>query len=316
MFTRDPKSLQIRPWSSNRLATGRSLPTPNTPRVKEMQELFEQIEAASTWIRERWSATPKAGLILGTGLGGLARQITVDVTIAYEQIPHFPRSTAPSHAGQLICGHLHGVPIMAMEGRIHYYEGYSLQEVTFPVRVMKALGADTLIVTNAVGGMNPQFDLADIVILDDHINLIPDNPLRGINDDRLGSRFPDMSQPYNKQLVQAAKQIALKLGIPAHSGVLVAVPGPNLETRAEYRMLRAMGADVVGMSTVPEIIVAAHASMKAIAFSIVTDMCLPDALEPADIQKIIQVAGEGGQRLERLLVELFRSVINGKPGDS
>ena len=276
-----------------------------------MHGLYDQIEAAREWIAQRWAETPSVGLILGTGLGGLAKQIDVAVRFDYKEIPNFPTSTAPSHAGQLICGTLHGIPLMAMEGRFHYYEGYSLQQVTFPVRVMKALGADTLIVTNAVGGMNPHYELADIVILDDHINLIPDNPLRGVNDDRLGPRFPDMSQPFDKQLVQAARTAALNLGIPAHTGVLVAVPGPNLETRAEYRMLRGMGADVVGMSTVPEVIVAAHASMRAIGFSIVTDMCLPDALEPANINKIIEVAGEGGRRLEKLLVELFRTSLKG-----
>jgi purine-nucleoside phosphorylase len=196
---------------------------------------------------------------------------------------------------------------MAMEGRFHYYEGYSLRQVTFPVRVMRALGAGTLLLTSAVGGMNPQYRLADIAILDDHINLMPDNPLRGINDDRLGPRFPDMSQPYRRTLVEAASETALQLGIAAHRSVLVAVPGPNLETRAEYRMLRLVGADVVGMSTVPECIAALHGGMQVAAFSVVTDMCLPDALEPAEIERIIAVANEGGQKLERLLLALFRN---------
>jgi len=262
-------------------------------------------EAANT-INLQWpNAAPRVGLILGTGLGGLAEQIEVAVRIPYSEIPYFPESTAPSHAGQLICGQLHGIPLVAMEGRLHYYEGYSLQEVTFPVRMMKALGADTLVVTSAVGGMNPHYSLADIVILEDHINLMPDNPLRGVNDDSLGPRFPDMCEPYTRDLIALAKEAALKLSITAHSGVLVAVPGPNLETRAEYRMLRKMGADIVGMSTVPEIIVALHAGMKTLGFSIVTDMCLPDALEPVDIEKILAVAAEGGGQLERLLSELF-----------
>ncbi len=274
-----------------------------------MTGLWEQIEEASSWIAAQWSGHPEVGLILGTGLGGLAGQIEIDCRLPYERIPHFPHSTAPSHAGQLICGSLQGVPVMAMEGRFHYYEGYSLQQVTFPVRVMRAMGASTLIVTSAVGGMNPQFELADIVILEDHINLMPDNPLRGINDDRLGPRFPDMSQPYDRALIATSKQIALKHGIPAHTGVLVAVPGPNLESRAEYRMLRTIGADVVGMSTVPEVIVAAHAGMRTAGFSIVTDMCLPDALEPADIDRIIAIAGEGGRHLERLLPELIRTAF-------
>jgi purine-nucleoside phosphorylase len=248
---------------------------------------------------------PQFGLILGTGLGGLSEQIDVAARIPYSDIPHFPESTAPSHSGQLVCGRLHDVPVVAMEGRQHFYEGYTLQQVTFPVRVMKALGAETLIVTSAVGGMNPQYSLADIVILEDHINLLPDNPLRGINDDSLGPRFPDMSEPYTRELLEQAAATALELSITAHKGVLVAVPGPNLETRAEYRMLRHFGADIVGMSTIPEIIVAVHAGMRTLGFSIVTDMCLPDALEPANIDRILAVAADGGSKLERLLFELF-----------
>lgn len=267
--------------------------------------LWDEVQEAGAWLASRWGSAPRAGLILGTGLGGLAARIKVDVEISYSEIPHFAKSTAPSHTGKLMCGTLEGVAVMAMEGRFHYYEGYSLRQVTFPVRVMKAMGADTLVLTSAVGGMNPQYSLGDLVILDDHINLIPDNPLRGINDDRLGPRFPDMSQPYDRSLIDQARRIALQLGISAHKGVLVAVPGPNLETRAEYRMLRAMGADVVGMSTVPECIAAVHAGLKTLAFAIVTDMCLPDALEPADIEKIIRVAGEGGERLEQILIRLF-----------
>jgi purine-nucleoside phosphorylase len=272
-----------------------------------MQGLWDELNAARQFITGLWPGAPRCGLILGTGLGSLARRIQTDVAIPYAEIPGFPRSTAPSHTGQLVCGTLEGVPIVALEGRHHYYEGYALQQVTFPVRVIRALGADTLVLTNAVGGLNPQYSLADIVILDDHISLLPDNPLRGPNDDRLGPRFPDMSSPYHPGLVAAAATAALKLGLPAHKGVLVAVAGPNLETRAEYRMLRLIGADVVGMSTVPECIAAAHAGLRCLAFSIVTDMCLPDALEPASIENIVRVAGEGGQRLEQLLVELFRS---------
>jgi purine-nucleoside phosphorylase len=200
-----------------------------------------------------------------------------------------------------VLGSLEGVPLVAMEGRFHFYEGWSMRQITFPVRVMKALGVNTLIVTNAAGGMNPQHALADLLIIDDHINLLPDNPLRGVNDDTLGPRFPDMSQPYDRELVALAKQTALELAIPAHSGVLVAVSGPNLETRAEYRMLRAMGADVVSMSTVPEVIVAVHAGLRVLGFSVITDMCLPDALEPAKLEKILEVAAIGGERLSRLI---------------
>ena len=271
-----------------------------------MDQIRQQATEAVESIRQLWAGKPAVGMILGTGLGGLTEQVKVECRIPYSEIPHFPESTAPSHAGQLVCGTLHGVSIVAMEGRFHYYEGYSLQQVTFPIRVMKALGAETLIVTSAVGGLNPQFQLADIVILEDHINLLPDNPLRGINDDKLGPRFPDMSEPYSHDMVDAARQVALDLSLPAHTGVLVVVAGPNLETRAEYRMLRLMGADVVGMSTVPEIIVANHAGMKTVGFSVVTDMCLPDALEPANIDNILAVAADGGAKLEQLISELFR----------
>ncbi|GDY10247.1 purine nucleoside phosphorylase [Planctomycetia bacterium] len=270
-----------------------------------MLGLAKQIDEAAAFIRSRWLGIPKAGMILGTGLGGLAAQITSKTAIPYAEIPHFPASTSPSHAGQLVCGELRGVPIVAMEGRFHFYEGYSMQQVTFPVRVMKALGADTLIVTNAAGGMNPHFELSDVVVIDDQINLMGDNPLRGINDDKLGPRFPDMCEPYSRELGTIALQAALELGITAHRGVFVAVAGPNLETRAEYRMLRGMGADVVGMSTVPEVLVAVHAGLRVLGFSIVTDICLPDALEPVDIQKILAVAAKGGEKLSRLIPKVF-----------
>jgi purine-nucleoside phosphorylase len=263
--------------------------------------LAAKIDEAAAAVREKWSGTPRVGLILGTGLGGLAEQIDQEAVIAYGDIPNFPESTVESHAGQLVCGTLSGVPIVAMEGRFHFYEGYSMQQVTFPVRVMKALGIEILVVTNAAGGMNPQQQLADLMIIEDQINLMGDNPLRGINDDNLGPRFPDMCEPYDQKLISLASLSALELGIRAHTGVFIAVSGPNLETRAEYRMLRGMGADVVGMSTVPEVIVAKHASLRVLGFSIVTDMCLPDALEPVDIAKILKVAAEGGEKLARLI---------------
>lgn len=270
-----------------------------------MSSLFERVEVARDFILNRVPESPRVGMILGTGLGGLAERIEQPVAIPYAEIPHFSESTVESHAGQLVCGQLRGQRVVAMEGRFHYYEGYSLEEVTFPVRVMKALGAEFLFVTSAVGGMNPQYRLADIVILEDHINLLPENPLRGPNDDRLGPRFPDMCRPYDPELIEQSKARALDLKIAAHTGVLAAVPGPNLETRAEYRMLRLIGADVVGMSTVPEILVAAHCGLRAAAFSVVTDICLPDALEPVDIESIIAVAGEGGKKLSQLLPELI-----------
>lgn len=273
-----------------------------------MQGLVEQIETAVSFIQQSWKGQAKVGMILGTGLGGLTEQIEIQAAIPYGDIPHFPISTAPSHAGRLVCGTLFGVPIVAMEGRFHYYEGYSLQQVTFPVRVMKALGADTLLVTNAAGGINPQLDLADIVVIEDHINLMPDNPLRGVNDDRLGPRWPDLCEPYNRHLISLARSAALELGIHVHKGVFVAVPGPNLETRAEYRMLKAYGADVVGMSTVPEVLVAIHSSMKVLGFSVVTDLCLPDHLEPVDIQKILANAAIGGQKLAKLIPRVIQQL--------
>ena len=276
-----------------------------------MLGLARQIDEAVAVVRSRWSGIPKVGLILGTGLGGLAEQVTHKAIVRYDDIPHFPTSTVQSHAGQLVCGVLRGVPIVAMEGRFHFYEGYSLQQVTFPVRVMKALGADTLIVTNAAGGMNPKYELGDVMVIDDHINLMGDNPLRGINDDSLGPRFPDMCEPYSRELSALALQAASELGIKAHQGVFIAVAGPNLETRAEYRMLRGMGADVVGMSTVPEVLVAKHAGLKVLGFSIVTDLCVPDALEPVELKKILAVAALGGEKLARLIPKVLEVGMDG-----
>ncbi|QDU09735.1 purine-nucleoside phosphorylase [Gimesia aquarii] len=273
-----------------------------------MQGLVEKINDAVEFLNPQINQYPQIGLILGTGLGDLSQQINQDISINYETIPHFPHSTVESHAGQLVFGTLNGTPIVAMEGRFHYYEGYSMKEVTFPVRVMKALGVETLIITNAAGGMNPNYQLADIMIIEDQINLMGDNPLRGINDDRLGVRFPDMSEPYDQRLIGLAEEMALELKIRTQIGSFVAVTGPNLETRAEYRMLRQMGADCVGMSTVPECIVANHASMKVLGLSVVTDICLPDALEPVEISKILKVAAEGGQKLARLIPQIIANL--------
>jgi purine-nucleoside phosphorylase len=266
-----------------------------------MLDLYDKIQDAVTFIRRAWNKTPHAGIILGTGLGPLVERIQIDVTLDYSDIPHFLRSTATSHRGRLVCGTLCGLPVMAMEGRFHMYEGYALKEITLPVRIMKALGAELLVVSNACGGMNPFYHPGDIMLIDDHINLMGDNPLIGINDDRLGPRFPDMSAPYDQELIRAALKVARKNDIVAHQGVFVAVAGPNLETRAEYRFLRMIGADVVGMSTVPEVIVAVHAGMRCVGFSVVTDMCLPDALEAADVQKIIAIANDAEPRLTTLV---------------
>jgi purine-nucleoside phosphorylase len=266
-----------------------------------MVELYEQIQEARRYIQERWHGQPRVGIILGTGLGGLAEEIDAEATFAYAEVPHFPVATVVSHAGRLVCGRLAGKVVMAMEGRFHFYEGYGLKQITFPVRVMKALGCEVLIVSNACGAMNPQFAKGDIMIIEDHINLIADNPLIGKNDDRLGIRFPDMCHPYDAELIALAQRLALEERISCHKGVFVAVAGPNLETRAEYRFLRGIGADVVGMSTVPEVIVGVHAGLRNLGFSIVTDMCLPDALEPAVLEDIIATANIAEKKL-RVLV--------------
>jgi purine-nucleoside phosphorylase len=267
-----------------------------------MLELHDQMEAAAAAIREEWDETPLVGIILGTGLGGLAEQIESSTVIEYEAIPHFPTSTAVSHRGQLVCGRLEGVPIVAMEGRFHQYEGYPLKKITLPVRVMKALGAETLIVTHAVGGMNPQYQPGDVMIIDDHINLMGDNPLVGINDEKLGPRFPDMSAPYTPELCEVGQEIARRENFVAHRGVMVAVTGPNLETRAEYRFLRMIGADVVGMSTVPEVIVAVHCGLRVFGLWVVSDMCLPDSLKPAVVEEIIAVANSAEPKLRALVL--------------
>ena len=263
--------------------------------------LFDRVQTAAALVRKRSSARPDVGIILGTGLGGLAQEIAAEASIPYEEIPGFPLSTVESHAGRLLLGRLGTRPVVAMQGRFHRYEGYGLAAVTFPVRVMHALGARTLIVSNACGGMHPLWHPGDLVLLSDHINLLGDNPLVGSNDERLGPRFPDMSAPYDPELRALTRTVALELGIVLREGVYVGVPGPSLETRAEYRMLRAMGADVVGMSTVPEVIVAAHSGMGTLGLSIITDQCLPDALEPADIGRIIDTARRAEPQLTRLI---------------
>ena len=255
---------------------------------------YEQIVAAADFIGAAWGKTPEYGIILGTGLGHLAESIETDAVLPYEEIPNFPVSTVESHAGRLILGTLEGKNVLAMQGRFHLYEGYSARRVVFPIYVMKTLGAQTLIVSNACGGLNPQYRRGDIMLIEDHINLLGANPLIGPNDDRLGYRFPDMIEPYDQELIARAEKVALELGIKTQKGVYVAVPGPNLETRAEYRFLRGIGADVVGMSTVPEVIAAVHAKMKTLGFSIITDMGLPDALAPVDIKSIF-AAAEGAE---------------------
>jgi purine-nucleoside phosphorylase len=264
-------------------------------------DVWTAVQAAAAVVRDKFPEPPKAAVILGTGLGQLATEIDVRATIDYSDIPGFPLSTVESHDGRLLCGTLGGKPVVVMQGRFHRYEGYTLQQVTFPLRVLRALGAETLIVSNACGAMNPLWLAGDLMLIADHINLLGDNPLIGPNDDRLGPRFPDMSATYDEALRADARAVAAELRIPLREGVYVAVSGPNLETRAEYRFLRGIGADVVGMSTVPEVIVAVHAGMRVLGFSIVTDLCLPDALEPATVERIIGMANRAQPSLTRLV---------------
>lgn len=267
-----------------------------------MEDLQQKISEAKDFITSKSKVKPRIGIILGTGLGALAKEIKVDASIPYKDIPYFPISTVYGHEGRLVLGILGGKKVMAMQGRFHYYEGYSLQEITFPVRVMKAKGADTLVISNACGGMNPLFAPGDIMVMEDHINLFGENPLRGPNDESLGPRFPDMSEPYSRELIAMAEKVALEAGIKLQKGVYAGVQGPNLETRAEYRFLRGIGADVVGMSTVPEAIVAVHSGMKILGFSVVTDLCFPDALQPASHKKIVETASKAEPKLTKLMM--------------
>jgi purine-nucleoside phosphorylase len=268
--------------------------------------IVEAADVVRVRLRTAGAPAPTLGIILGTGLGDFAQALESRVVVPYADIPDFPRSTVESHAGELHVGTLAGRAVAVMKGRVHYYEGYSMQQVGFPVRVLRELGCRTLIVTNAAGGMNPDMPAGTIVVTTDHINLMGDNPLIGPNDDTLGPRFPDMSEPYSRALVALAERVALDLKQPLQRGVFVAVPGPNLETAAEYRFLRAVGADVVGMSLVPEDIVAVHGGMRVLAFNVVTDACLPDALHPVDLPAVLEVARRTAPALTRLLTEIVR----------
>jgi len=267
--------------------------------------LLKSIEEALESLRPRITTPPEVGIILGTGLGQFAAAMKSAVTIPYADIPNFPTPSVESHAGELVLGTLGGRSTALMNGRVHFYEGYSMREVTFPVRVLRALGAHTLIVTNAAGGMNPLYEGGDIVVTVDHINLMGDNPLLGPNLDALGPRFPDMSEPYSRELIALARAVALEEKIALREGVFVGVAGPNLETRAEYRFLRWAGADLVGMSLVPETIVAVHAGMRVLAFAVVTDTCFPDALEPLDVPKILATAAKAEPTLTRLVTRVI-----------
>lgn len=270
-----------------------------------MDLLLQQITAATAYLQTFSFEQPRVGVVLGTGLGELVNHINITHTIPYHQIPHFPESTVESHKGNLILGHIGQTPVIAMQGRFHYYEGYTMQQITFPIRVMKALGIQQLLLSNAAGGMNPAFKKGDLILLDDHINMQPENPLRGLNSPVYGPRFPDMSRPYDPALGEKLQATATTLGTSLKSGVYVSVMGPNLETRAEYRFLRMIGADLVGMSTVPEVIVANQLQLPCAAVSVVTDECDPDNLHPVSIEEIIAVAGKA----DKLLSSLFATVI-------
>jgi len=267
-----------------------------------LQQARIQRAEAVAFIKERLPIDPEYLLILGTGLGQLAEEMTVEVELPYEDIPHFPVSTVESHAGKLLIGYLGGKSIMAMQGRFHYYEGYSMNQIAFPVRVAKMLGIQTLLVSNACGGLNPNFERGDIMLINDHINFLGDNPLIGPNDPDLGPRFPDMSQPYTERLLATAEQVALDAGIKMHKGVYLAVSGPMMETKAEYRYMRQLGADVVGMSTVPEVIAAVHMSMEVLGISVITDECFPDALEPVSLDDVLEAAAMAEPQLTRVVV--------------
>lgn len=267
-------------------------------------ELRQRIHETYEWIRKKENLVPSVGIILGTGLGKIADRIKESSSIPYAEIPHFPVSTVQSHAGKLLFGELKGKDVLVMEGRFHYYEGYSLDDITFPVRVMKELGVKVLILSNAAGGLNPEYAKGDLVAITDHINFMGVNPLIGPSDAKLGIRFPDMIEPYSKRLIEMAEKVAKDKKITLKKGVYIGVTGPNLETKAEYRFMRMIGADVVGMSTVPEAIVGVHAGLEMLALSIVTDVCLPDLLEPVDIEKIIQVAERASVKLDSLVEEV------------
>jgi len=276
-----------------------------------MTDLRKKINDAVSFIRSKTAMAPSIGIILGTGLGGLANEIEKETIIEYEDIPHFPVSTVESHHGKLIFGRLGGKDVVAMQGRFHYYEGYTMQQITFPVRVMSkkvGLGVDTLFISNAGGGMNPDFHKGDLMIMSDHINLLGDNPLVGPNDDELGVRFPDMSEPYSKELIALAEKIAVEEKIKIQKGVYVAVTGPNLETAAEYKFLRMTGADAVGMSTIPENIVANHMNMRCFGITIITDLCFPESLEPVNVEKIIAVAKKAEPKMTLLMKKLIERI--------
>lgn len=268
---------------------------------KEKPSVMEKLDECLAYIRKQTSFKPDIALILGTGLGNFASRIKAEKVLKYEDLPYFPKTTAESHAGNMILGEFAGKKVAALEGRYHFFEGYSLEEVTFPVRVLNKMGAKVLVATNAAGGINLRYKKGEIVLITDHINFLGVNPLVGPNDNKLGPRFPDMCAPYSKRLYDLTIEAAMETNILVNHGVYIGVTGPCLETRAEYRMMKNFGADLVGMSTVPEVIVAVHMGMEILGMSIVTDTCDPDHLEPVNIQEIIRIANEAGPKLDKLL---------------
>ncbi len=273
-----------------------------------MQEVAQQITAAAAAVRHFWDVTPRAGIMLGSGLAGLADEIAVEHTIEYSDIPHFPRTTALGHKGHLTCGRLSDVPVIAFQGRFHLYEGYSAQQAALPARLTRALGADTLIVSNAAGGVNPRYAVGDVMVIDDHMNLLFDNPLIGVNDDNLGPRFPDMSSPYDRVLMEIAIEVARRADFVLHRGVYLAMLGPTYETRAEYRMARHLGADAVGMSTVPEVIAACHAGMRVLGLSTITNVGSPDAPNGTSGHDVIVAAKLATEKVTRIVQAVVASL--------
>lgn len=267
-------------------------------------DLFEKIQTSAAYIQERINVAPQIGMVLGSGLGGLMNAVKIDAEIPYSEIPFFPTTTVKGHGGNLVTGTLHDRPIVIMTGRFHYYEGYSMEQVTFPIRVMRALGVHTLIISNAAGGMNPAFKIGDFMIIKDHVNLFPEHPLRGPNDERLGVRFPDMSEPYDTQLIQKAQKIAHDQGIDIHTGVYAGLQGPTFETKAEYKMLHVIGCDAVGMSTVPEVIVALHGGMRVFAASVITDVALTDHLERITHEQVLAASEAAAPRFAAFVADL------------
>jgi purine-nucleoside phosphorylase len=271
--------------------------------------MHQNLQATTDYIKKKiGDFEPEIGIILGTGLGGLVEDIEILHSLMYSNIPNFPISTLEFHSGKLIFGMLSGKKVVAMQGRLHYYEGYDMKQITFPVRVMKMLGIRKLFVSNASGALNPDFRKGDLMIIHDHINMQSDNPLRGRNTASLGPRFPDMCEPYNMELISKGMEIAQKYNIRCHKGVYVSVNGPNLETRAEYRFLRIIGADAVGMSTVPEVIVATHMSLPVFAISVLTDEGFPDTLQPVSLEEILKVAEEAEPKMTKILKELILEI--------